>query len=114
MSKTGSSAFWKASGGLAGLVAVLAILIAANVILSKVRARADFTRDRLYTLSDGTKAILKNLKQDVTLKLFFSSSLAEAPPFLKNYAKEVEDLLREYAIVSGGRVVIEKYDPEPD
>ena len=114
MNKIGTSAFWKVSGGLAGLVALLAILIAANVILSKARIRADFTGEKVYTLSSGSKAVLKKLDQDVTLKLFFSSSLPEVPPYLKNYAKEVDDLLQEYAIASGGRVTIEKYDPRPD
>jgi ABC-type uncharacterized transport system involved in gliding motility auxiliary subunit len=99
---------------LAGLVALLAILVAANIILSKVRVRADLTGEKLYTLSNGSKAILKKLDQDVTLKLFFSSSLPEVPAYLKNYAKEVEDLLQEYAIASGGRITIEKYDPKPD
>lgn len=114
MNKIGTTSFWKASGGLAGLITLLAILIAATIILDKARLRKDFTGDQLYTLSDGTKTVLHKLTEDVTLKLFFSSSLPEVPPYLKNYAQEVEDLLQEYARESGGRIVVEKYDPKPD
>jgi len=114
MKKIGSDALWKASGGLAGLIALLVVIIATNVIISNVRIRKDLTGEKLYTLSDGSRNILKKLDSDVTLKLFFSSSAAEVPMFLKNYAKKVEDLLQEYRMISGGKIIIEKYDPTPD
>ena len=68
MSNGKSSGFWKASGGVVGLLAVVAILVAVNFIVGKVRVRADLTGEKLYTLSDGTKSVLKKLDQDVTLK----------------------------------------------
>jgi len=102
------------SGGLIGLLAMLAILVAVNVIVGQVRLRADLTEEKLYTLSDGTRRILKGLEHDVTLKFFFNASSPAVPVFLKNYARQVEDLLAEYSIASRGRVTIEKYDPRPD
>ena len=110
----GKSRFWKVSGGIAGLLIVLAILIAANVILSQFRLRKDFTAEKLYTLSDGTRSVLKKMDADVTLMFFFSSSAPEVPAPLKSFAQEVEDLLKEYETASGGRIHIEKYDPKPD
>jgi len=41
-----------------GLVVMFIILVAVNVIGSFVKARADLTAERVYTLSAGTKAIL--------------------------------------------------------
>jgi len=114
MSKQVSKSFLKASGGIAGLLILFAIIIAANVIISRVRARVDLTGEKLYTLSDGSKAILAKLEQPVTLKLFASSSSPAMPPVLKNYARQVEDLLREYVVASNGRITLEKYDPVPD
>mgnify|MGYP000229958146 CR=1 FL=1 len=114
MSNVGSRSFWKISGGVAGLLLLLAILFAANVILSQVRLRLDLTAERLYTLSPGTRSLLAKLEQPVTLKLFFNSSSPDAPVYLKNYAKQVEDLLREYRQIGGRRVVIETFDPKPD
>ncbi len=107
-------AFWKASGGLVGLVALLVMIVAANIIISNIRVRIDLTGEKLYTLSDGSRNIVKKLDSEVTLKLFFSSSAPEVPIFLKNYAKKVEDLLHEYRMVAGGKISIEKYDPTPD
>jgi len=104
----------KAGGGLTGLLALLAILIAANVIVGNLRIRADLTEERLYSLSDGSKRVLKGLDQDVTIKFFFNRSSPQVPLFLKDFARQVEDLLKEYSGVSGGRVVVETYDPKPD
>lgn len=109
-----SISFKKAAGGVAGLIVLLVILIAANVILSNLRLRADLTEDRLYTLSDGTRAFLKKMDRTVTLKLFFSSSSTAIPTYLKTYARQVEDLLNEYRLASKGKLNIEVYDPEPD
>lgn len=109
-----TSRFWKLSGGAVGLVLVLAILVAANIILGQFRLRTDLTAEKLYTLSDGTRQILQKVDSDVTLMFFFNSSAPEVPAPLKTFAQEVEDLLKEYEAASGGRIHIEKYDPKPD
>ncbi|MEI8122473.1 MAG: Gldg family protein [bacterium] len=108
------SRFWKLTGGALGLIMVLAILVAANVILSQFRLRKDLTAEKLYTLSDGTRQILKKMDSDVTLMFFFNSSAPEVPAPLKTFAQQVEDLLREYEAAADGRIHIEKYDPKPD
>lgn len=105
---------WKFTGSLVGLLALLAILIAVNILISRVRVRADLTAEKLYTLSNGTRAVLKSLDGPVTLKFFFSGGAAEVPMPLKNFARQVEDLLKEYELASGGKILIETYDPKPD
>ncbi len=112
--KMGSRTFWKLSGGVAGLLIALAILVAFNVIVANLKLRADLTEEHLYSLSDGTRSILAALDRPVTLKLFFNKSEPQVPVFLKNYARQVEDLLQEYSLASGGRLTLETYDPEPD
>jgi ABC-type uncharacterized transport system involved in gliding motility auxiliary subunit len=104
----------KAGGGAAGLLALLAIILAVNTMASNLRFRKDLTEERLYSLSPGSKRVLKNMDTDVTIKFFFNSKSPQVPLFLKDYARQVEDLLREYCDVSGGRVVLETFDPEPD
>ena len=96
------------------LVAILAIVCAVNIILSALSARVDLTAERLYTLSDGSKAILTNLNETVTLKLYFSESAKHLPPSIKTYAKRVRDLLNEYKLAGDGKIVLEFYDPKPD
>jgi ABC-type uncharacterized transport system involved in gliding motility auxiliary subunit len=114
MKLSGSKSFWKASGGVAGLLILLAILVAANIIASSLRARVDLTEEHLYTLSDGSRHVLKQLDRKVTLKLFFSSSDPAVPVQLKSYADQVMDLLQEYRKTAGSKVKIEEYDPKPD
>ncbi|NQT94398.1 MAG: GldG family protein, partial [Lentisphaerae bacterium] len=104
----------RASGGLVGLLLLLAILIAANVIVSHANLRADLTEEKLYSLSDGTRSVLQKLEQPVTLKLYFSAGSAEIPVYLKNYARQVGDLLEEYRIAGDGKLVVEQHDPKPD
>ena len=103
-----------ASKGAAGLVLLAAIVVAADVILATLPLRADLTAERFYTLSDGSKAVLAKLDQDVTLKYYVSSSAADMPMQLKTYAARVQNLLKEYERAAGGHVVLEAYDPKPD
>ena len=110
----GSAAARKLSGGILGLGLMAAVLIAANIVLNNVRMRSDLTEEHLYTLSDGTKNMLKNLDRKVSLKFFFSSSSPETPTFMKTFARQVEDLLEEYQIASNGKVSIVKLDPKQD
>ena len=114
MKKLGSDAFRKATGGLAGLVVVVVIIVAANILVGKLNVRKDLTEEKLYSLSDGTHAMLGKLEKTVTLMFFFNSSSADVPVYLKGYARQVEDLLKEYRIAGGGKIKLETYDPKPD
>lgn len=109
-----TSSWSKAGTGLLGLLAVFGILIAFNAIVSNTRLRADLTEEKLYTLSQGTRNILRSLEQDVVLKFYFNRSDGNVPILLKQYAKQIEDLLAEYELASRGRVSVQTYDPRPD
>ena len=100
--------------GIISLVAVAVIVVAADLILGAMPLRIDCTEDRTYSLSDGSKAVLKQLEDDVTIKCFVSASAADMPQSLKTYAERVENLLDEYARAADGRIVVETYDPKPD
>lgn len=104
----------KIAGGAAGILILLGILIAFNAVLGPMRMRKDVTQDKLYTLSGGTRQMLKGLDRDVTLKFYFSKSNERLPVPLKNFAGRVRDLLAEYESRSGGHLAIEEFDPKPD
>src|SRR5579884_4123238 len=53
-------------------LAVLAILVAVNVLAFRHDRRFDFTTDRLYTLSDQSQRIARSVDHDVRF-IFFSS-----------------------------------------
>ena len=97
-----------------GVGAMLLIVIAVNLIATEVKGRLDLTQGKIYTLSDGTKNILKKLDSPVEIRFYYSAKEARMPSQFKTYARRVEDLLNEFKQASGGNVEIKKYDPEPD
>ena len=102
---------------LSSVVAVIAlfiIIVFINFLSGKFYSRADITEDNLYTLSDGTLNMIKNLPEDVALKFFYSADLPNLPPALKNYAARVKDLLDEYVNNSDGNIQLEEFNPKPD
>jgi ABC-type uncharacterized transport system involved in gliding motility auxiliary subunit len=100
----------------AGIVVMLALVVALNFILGAKPLRVDLTREKIYTLSAGTRAILSRLDAPVKIRFYCTQSETATPDtvFLKDYAREVEDLLHEYQQAAGKKVVIEKLDPQPD
>jgi ABC-type uncharacterized transport system involved in gliding motility auxiliary subunit len=57
--------------------------------------------------------VLADLKEPVTLRLFYSWQLGSTVPAYGTYADHVREMLRDYASVSAGKVKLEFYDPEP-
>src|SRR6266851_4463974 len=100
------------SGG--GLVAAFVILILANLVLGAARGRIDLTQGKLFTLSEGTRAVLSKLESPVKIRLYFTQGDAGAPLPIKAYGRRVEDLLAEFRQSGGGKVLVEKLDPQPD
>lgn len=99
-----------------GVIAMALILIAVNVITSGMRQRVDLTSEKAYTLSAGTRAVLAKLDTPVKIRFYSSQSAPSTPQsvFLKSYARKVEDLLAEYKQAAKGKIILEKYDPQPD
>jgi ABC-type uncharacterized transport system involved in gliding motility auxiliary subunit len=98
-----------------GVVAVAGILIGVNVIAGAFKTRVDLTKEQAYTLSGGTRDILSKLESPVKIKLYCTQTESTADTVgLRGYAKDVEDLLSEYKQAGKGKVIIEKYDPQPD
>jgi len=97
-----------------GLAALFLILVAVNYLASLAAVRADLTEGRLYTLSDGTKKILRGLQAPVKVKLYISQGEQAMPVQLRSFAQRVDDMVREFKSVAGTNLVIEKYNPRPD
>jgi len=99
-----------------GVLVMLGILVLLNFIAGTMPTRLDLTQEKAYTLSAGTKAILKKLDTPITIRFYCTQSESATPEtvYLKSYARKVEDLLTEYKQVSGGKLKIEKFDPQPD
>ncbi len=96
-----------------GLAALFLILVAFNYLVSASSVRADLTEGKLYTLSDGTKRILRGLSSPVKVKLYFSQGESVPVP-LRSFADRVEDVVREFKSAAGSNLIVEKYNPKPD
>jgi ABC-type uncharacterized transport system involved in gliding motility auxiliary subunit len=96
-----------------GVVAMLFLLVAVYVIAGTFKTRIDLTKEKLYTLSPGTRKILRKLDSPVEIRLYCTQG-KEMPVEWKTYAQRVEDLLGEYKKASNGKIRIKKLDPQPD
>ena len=98
-----------------GLLVLLLAFIAFNISTGTLLpgARLDLTDQKLYTISDGTRQILKDLDEPVTLYFFFSEGASKDLVVLRNYARRVEEMLREYERVADGKLQLHIIDPQP-
>src|SRR2546423_13262874 len=99
---------------IVGVAAMLLIVLVVNFIFGTFKQRIDLTQEKIYTLSDGTKKILKGLDGKVEIWFYFSQGEKEMETGLKSYAQHVEDLLAEYKKAGAGKVQIKKLNPKPD
>jgi ABC-type uncharacterized transport system involved in gliding motility auxiliary subunit len=97
-----------------GLAALFLILVAFNYLAALGAQRIDLTQGSLYTLSDGTRKLLRGLQSPVKVKLYISKGEQAMPVALRGFAQRVEDMAREFKSVAGPNLVIELYNPKPD
>lgn len=100
-----------------GIIALLAIAVLANWLISLTpygNRGADFTENKIHTLSEGTKSILAELDTPVVIRYYASRNSDYMPEQLKVHIRRVDDLLKEYANLSNGKLRIENLDPQPD
>ncbi len=88
---------------------VLGILILVNFISVRIFGRLDLTKAKVYTLSDASKNLVRNLDDRVTVKAYFTEDL---PAPYNNNRREVLDILNEYKAYSKGNLHYEFINPE--
>ena len=102
-----------------GVIFILIIMFCAIVLTQNIgkRLKLDITDQKIYTLSDGTRAILAKINQPIKMKLYYAETAAMKGPdqirYYNNYYYFVRSLLQEYQAVSGGKVQLEIIDPRP-
>lgn len=89
------------------LVIVIGILIALNVLSSSYFTRIDLTADRRYTLTDSTKALLRNLKDVVFVKVYLKGDF---PAGFQRLATSTKEMLDEFKVYGGEKIQYEFND----
>ena len=100
---------------IGGIVLAVAAFLALNMFANQAltRFRLDLTEQRLFTLSEGTRNIVRAIDEPVTLRLYVSRSLASRLPSISGYVSRVRDLLQEYEYAADGKIILTVIDPEP-
>ena len=100
---------------LSSLLVAVVLFVSLNIVTNGVLTsqRLDLTENRLYTLSDGSRNILKNLEDPITLRFYYSARQFAAIPEFQTYGKRVRDLLQEYVAAANGKLVLQVIEPEP-
>jgi ABC-type uncharacterized transport system involved in gliding motility auxiliary subunit/ABC-type transport system involved in multi-copper enzyme maturation permease subunit len=91
-----------------GVGLATAILIVVNLLGGYIGGRLDLSPGQAYTLSPGTRRVLGQLDDLVTIKLFASAELPTEVALLK---RDVDDLLRDVRSAGHGRIRIVERDP---
>jgi ABC-type uncharacterized transport system involved in gliding motility auxiliary subunit len=100
---------------LAAIVFLVALFFAVNILAQGVfrSSRLDLTSDRLYTLSEGARAIARGVDEPIKIRFYFSRRAALDKPAYLSMANRVQDIIGEFARESGGKVQVSVVNPEP-
>ncbi len=90
------------------ILLVLGIIIAVNIIAVQFFTRVDLTKDKMYTLSDASKNLVKSLDDKFVVKAYFTDDL---PPPYNNNRRYLKDQLDEYRAYAGSNFQYEIIDP---
>ena len=102
----------RASSASATLLILLGgILVLLNVLGLFLHVRADATERELFSLSNGSKRLVSNLKDRMEITAYFSADL---PPPHNATERYVRDLLVEYKEASKGKIALRFVNPEKD
>ncbi|HEY8258333.1 MAG TPA: Gldg family protein [Gemmatimonadales bacterium] len=94
-----------------GVGLLAASLVVVNLLGGYIGGRLDLSPGRAYTLSPGTRQVLGNLDDLVTIKVFASGELPTEVALLK---RDVDDLLRDVRAAGHDRIRIVERDPSKD
>jgi ABC-type uncharacterized transport system involved in gliding motility auxiliary subunit len=112
---TQSSGLKRGSLALVGLLLAIVAFVATNILVDRKATglRADFTQEKLFTLSAGTRNMLAKIEEPVTLRLYVSERLVREIPSYGVYAARVRELLEEYRAAANGKLRLQVIDPQP-
>ena len=102
-----------------GVICIMVMTFCAVAICQNMgRAwKLDITEQKIYTLSDGTKAILGKLHQPLDVILYYAETATLKAPdqirYFNNYYRFVRALLEEYAAEAKGMIKFQVIDPRP-
>ena len=100
---------------IAGLIVALVLLFTVNILSGTMftSARVDLTENHLFTLSEGTRNVIGDLDEPITIRFYISEGVARNLPRVNSYVQRIKSLLGEYERASNGMIEVRVIDPEP-
>jgi ABC-type uncharacterized transport system involved in gliding motility auxiliary subunit len=83
---------------------IIGILILVNIISINIFFRLDLTPNKIYTLSDASKAMVQMLDDKLVIKAYFTDNL---PAPYNNTRRYLQELLDDYRSSSNGNLTYE-------
>lgn len=93
------------------IILAIVLVLALNVFSAQFFRRFDLTANKDYSLSPATRGIAGKLKDQLTIKAYFSANL---PGYLAASNQAVRDLLSEYEKAGRGKILLTYLDPSKD
>jgi gliding-associated putative ABC transporter substrate-binding component GldG len=87
---------------------VLVILVLLNIISIRLFSRLDVTKNHVFSLSDASKELMRNLDDKVTVRAYFTEDL---PAPYNNNRRMLLDELNDYKAYARGNLQYEFIDP---
>ena len=95
---------------IAGLL-FIAVNIISNVWFGSIRA--DLTAGKAFTTSSALRPVFANISEPIVVRLYYTDSVGALSPRHGAYYTRVRDLLQQFGTLSGGKIKLELYSPEP-
>ncbi len=97
------------NSSLSSVLIFLAFLIAINFLVSQKSFYFDLTEEKIYTTSEATKDILKNLEEEVQVNFYISKDL---PQDVAGTKTQLIDFMNQYQDIAGASLKVSYLEPE--
>ena len=77
---------------LVSVISVVLIFLSLNYINLKINLNigVDLTESKTFSVSEGTKSVLKSIEEPITLNFYYSRGVAKTIPMIQSYATQFE------------------------
>ncbi len=97
------------NSSLSSVLIFLAFLIAINFLASQKSFYFDLTEEKIYTTSEATRDILKNLEEEVEVNFYISKDL---PQDVAGVKTQLIDFMNQYQDIAGASLKVSYLEPE--
>ena len=107
------------ANSLIGVVVIFIGIVSFNTITAQLKFKADLTEGDLFTLSEGSKKLLEDLKEEgdgskLEIRFYLTQGEKGVPVFVSEHGRRIEDLLDQYQEYAGSNIELKKINPRRD